>query len=174
MADNLKQHIADIIEFIANIHTINRVKRDLKINKNLQTCDTDAESLGAELKAGLAQFLALEFTELNKSKDRDNRSIVKYLPWLSNLPTNHQQGAKEFVDCIDHIRFLSWILIGSLTHSALTRNKGMVISYPIPINCGHYIGEHIFYVLNGFAEHSKTSAIHMSSLFHSFILCQVS
>ncbi len=46
----------------------------------------------APLKAGLAQFLALEFTELNKSKDRDSRSIVKYLPWLSNLPTNHQQG----------------------------------------------------------------------------------
>lgn len=81
--------------------------------------------------------------------------------------------AKEFVDCIDHIRFLSWILIGSLTHSALTRNRGTVISYPIPINCGNYIGEHIFYILNGFAEHSKTSAIHMSSLFHSFILCQV-
>lgn len=77
------------------------------------------------------------------------------------------------MECIDHIRFLSWILIGSLTHSALTRNKGTVISYPIPINCGNYIGEHIFYILNGFAEHSKTSAIHMSSLFHSFILCQV-
>lgn len=48
-----------------------------------------------------------------------------------------------------------------------------MIAYPIPINCGNYIGEHIFYILNGFAEHSKTSAIHMSSLFHSFILCQV-
>ena len=81
--------------------------------------------------------------------------------------------AKEFVECIDHIRFLSWIFIGSLTHSGLTQNKGTVISYPIPINCGHYIGEHIFYILNGFTEHSKTSAIHMSSLFHSFILCQV-
>ena len=81
--------------------------------------------------------------------------------------------AKDFVDCIDHIRFLSWILIGSLTHSGLTKNKGTVISYPIPISCGHYIGEHIFYILNGFAEHSKTSAIHMSSLFHSFILCQL-
>jgi hypothetical protein len=83
------------------------------------------------------------------------------------------ERAKEFVECIDHIRFLSWILLGSLTHSALTRNKGTVISYPIPITCGNYIGEHVFYILNGFAEHSKTSAIHMSSLFHSFILCQV-
>lgn len=61
------------------------------MDKFLQSCKTD-DSLGAQLKAGLAQFLALEFTELNKSKDRDSRSIVKYLPWLSNLPTNHQQG----------------------------------------------------------------------------------
>jgi hypothetical protein len=171
------------------------VKSNLKIDKHLQTNPSD-DSFGAQLKAGLAQFLALEFTELNKCKDRDSRSIVKHLPWLNNLPSNAQQGylrnafkflkiiwfsqlifhynsAKEFVDCIDHIRFLSWLLIGSLTHSGLTRNKGTVISYPIPINCGHYIGEHIFYILNGFTEHSKTSAIHMSSLFHSFILCQV-
>ncbi|CAF0899614.1 unnamed protein product [Brachionus calyciflorus] len=171
-ADCLKQHLNEIISFIADIHSLTRIKQNLKSEKHLQTCPSE-DSLGAQLKGGIAQFLALEFTELNKCKDKDSRSIQKYMPWLSNLPTNAQQGAKEFVECIDHIRFLSWILIGSLTHSALTRNKGTVISYPIPINCGNYIGEHIFYILNGFAEHSKTSAIHMSSLFHSFILCQL-
>jgi len=107
-----------------------------------------------------------------------NKGILKnYLQYSKKYyfiqMLNPKNRAKEFVDCIDHIRFLSWLLIGSLTHSGLTRNKGTVISYPIPINCGHYIGEHIFYILNGFTEHSKTSAIHMSSLFHSFILCQV-
>jgi hypothetical protein len=61
------------------------------LDKHLQTIPTD-DSLGAQLKAGLAQFLALEFTELNKCKDRDSRSIVKYLPWLNNLPSNAQQG----------------------------------------------------------------------------------
>jgi len=170
-ADALKPHLNELVAFVADIHAINRVRRDLRLEPALQT--GGEECLGAELKAGLAQFLALEFTELNKSRDRDARSLVKHLPWLANLPTNHQNGAKEFVDCIDHIRFLSWILIGSLTHSALTRNKGTVIAYPIPINCGHYIAEHVFYVLNGFAEHSKASAVHMSSLFHSFILCQL-
>ncbi len=172
-ADALKVHLEALVAFVADIHGVNRVRRDLRLDSGLQSRPGADECLGAELKAGLAQFLALEFTELNKSKDRDSRSLVKHLPWLSNLPTNHQNGAKEFVECIDHIRFLSWILIGSLTHSALTRNQGTVIAYPIPINCGHYIGEHVFYILNGFAEHSKTSAIHMSSLFHSFILCQL-
>ena len=65
----------------------------------MQTCAID-DSIGAQLKAGLAQFLALEFTELNKSKDRDSRSIVKYLPWLSNLPPNAQQGYQIILDFI--------------------------------------------------------------------------
>ncbi len=90
-SDCLKQHISDIIVYIADIHSINRVKQNFKLEKNLQTCLTD-DSVGAQLKAGLAQFLELEFTELNKSKDKDSRSIVKYLPWLSNLPPNAQQG----------------------------------------------------------------------------------
>ncbi len=50
------------------------------------------DTLGAQLKAGLSQFLALEFTELNKSKDKDSRSIVKYFPWLFNIPSIAQQG----------------------------------------------------------------------------------
>ncbi len=87
----MKQHITEIIAFIGDIHTLTRVRQNLKIEKHLQTDPSD-DSLGAQLKAGLAQFLALEFTELNKSKDRESRSIVKYLPWLSNLPTNAQQG----------------------------------------------------------------------------------
>ena len=90
-ADCLKQQINDIIIYIADIHSINRVKQNLKLEKHFQTCLTD-DSLGAQLKSGLAQFLALEFTELNKSKDKDSISIVKYLPGLSNLPPNAQQG----------------------------------------------------------------------------------
>lgn len=84
-------HINEIIAFIGDIHSISKVKQTLKLEKHLQTCSSE-DSLGAQLKAGLSQFLALEFTELNKCKDRDSRSIVKYLPWLSNLPTNAQQG----------------------------------------------------------------------------------
>ena len=79
-SDSLKQYITEIITFIADIHTLTRVKSNLKIDKHFLTNPSD-DSLGAQLKAGLAQFLALEFTELNKCKDRDSRSIVKHLPW---------------------------------------------------------------------------------------------
>ena len=90
-ADCLKQHLTEIISFIADIHSLTRIKQNLKSEKFLQTCPSE-DSLGAQLKGGLAQFLALEFTELNKCKDKDSRSIQKYMPWLSNLPTNAQQG----------------------------------------------------------------------------------
>ena len=83
---------------------------------------------------------------------------------------------KEFIDCIAHVRLLSWLLLGSLTHAALCppsfTNSGL-ISQPIPLDAGNHIADHIQVILAGFAEQSKASVLHMSSLFHAFILCQV-
>jgi hypothetical protein len=64
-------------------------------------------------------------------------------------------------------------MIGSLTHAAITRNEGTIICHPIPVDASQSIADYILYILTGFADQSKTSVIHMSSLFHSFILCQV-
>ena len=47
------------------------------------------DTLGSHLKAGIAQFVALEFTRGN---GRDNRAISRYLPWLYHPPTAMQQG----------------------------------------------------------------------------------
>jgi hypothetical protein len=154
-----------------------------------QLSNLTEDTLGGQLKAGLAQYLALEFT---KGGQRDTKAIVRFLPWLYNPPTSVQQGfvifsffiiiikiilflfrAKDFVDCIDRIRFLSWLMIGSLTHAAITRNEGTIICHPIPVDASQSIADYILYILTGFADQSKTSVIHMSSLFHSFILCQV-
>ena len=64
-------------------------------------------------------------------------------------------------------------MIGSLTHAAITRNEGTIICHPIPVDASQAIADYILYIITGFADQSKTSVIHMSSLFHSFILCQV-
>ena len=64
-------------------------------------------------------------------------------------------------------------MIGSLTHAAITRNEGTIICHPIPVDASQSIADYILYIITGFADQSKTSVIHMSSLFHSFILCQV-
>ncbi len=90
-AECLKQYTNEIVSFIEDIHTITRIKQSMKTDKQYHTYQSE-DTLGAQLKAGLAQFLALEFTELNKSKDRESRSIMKYFPWLCNIPSNAQQG----------------------------------------------------------------------------------
>ncbi|CAF4985918.1 unnamed protein product, partial [Rotaria sp. Silwood1] len=102
------------------------------------------DTLGGQLKFGLAKYLALEFTKV-----------------------------KHFVNCIDHIRFLSWLMIGSLKHAAITRNKGRIICHRISVVASQLIIDYILYIFTSFANQSKTSVIHLSLLFHSFILCQL-
>ena len=47
------------------------------------------DTLGSQLKAGIAQYVALEFT---KGNGRDNRAISRYMPWLYHPPSAMQQG----------------------------------------------------------------------------------
>merc|ERR1719400_2710576 len=44
---------------------------------------------------------------------------------------------------------------------------------PIPLEASCHIADHIEVILVGFAEQSKTSVVHMCSLFHAFILSQL-
>ncbi|CAF3245537.1 unnamed protein product [Rotaria socialis] len=170
-AECMKHYLNETVAFIADIHTITKIKSTMKEkSEKQQLSNLTEDTLGGQLKAGLAQYLALEFT---KGGQRDSKAIVRFLPWLYNPPTSVQQGAKDFVDCIDRIRFLSWLMIGSLTHAAITRNEGTIICHPIPVDASQSIADYILYILTGFADQSKTSVIHMSSLFHSFILCQL-
>ncbi|CAF1389841.1 unnamed protein product [Rotaria sp. Silwood1] len=80
---------------------------------------------------------------------------------------------KHFVDCIDQTRFLSWLMIGSLKRAVITRNKGRIICHRIFVVASQLITDYILYILTSFVDQSKTSVIHLSLLFHSFILCQV-
>jgi protein unc-79 len=146
------------------------------------------DTLGGVLKGAIAQYLSLE---MSRGNSRDNRAIVRYLPWLYNAPSSLQQGPKEFTECVGHMRILSWLLMGSLTHSALMahrggqlgmhgaavhyhlQNPGHVTSQPVPQEASCHIADHIQVIFAGFAEQSKTSVLHMSSLFHAFTLCQL-
>lgn len=44
---------------------------------------------------------------------------------------------------------------------------------PIPQEASCQIADHIQIILAGFADQPKASVLHMSSLFHVFILCQL-
>ena len=84
------------------------------------------------------------------------------------------QAPREFLDCVAHIRLLSWLLLGSVNHTLrFSTGNDIVVSQPIPLEASCHIADHIQVILAGFAELSKTSVVHMCSLFHAFILCQL-
>ena len=92
------------------------------------------------MKSGVAQLLALE---ISRGNGRDHRAVTKYLPWLYSLPSV-QQGAKEFLDCVSHVRLLSWLLLGSLQHSCLMQHTPHFhLTQPIPLEANGHIAEHI-------------------------------
>lgn len=100
---------------------------------------------------------------------------------LKNIEINVISRAREYVDCIGHIRLLSWLLLGSLTHTSMYagnnthNNHGQSIpsAQPIPQEVSCHVADHVQVIFSGFPEQSKASVLHMSSLFHAFILCQV-
>lgn len=142
------------------------------------------DTLGGVLKGAIAQYLALE---MSRGASKDSK-VSRYIPWLYNAPSTLQQGPKEFTECVSHMRLLSWLLMGSLTHTALMSHRGGKIGIhgasvhlhlkqqtlqPVPQEASCHIADHIQVIFAGFAEQSKTSVVHMSSLFHAFTLCQL-
>ncbi|XP_064549249.1 protein unc-79 homolog isoform X2 [Drosophila montana] len=197
-ADCFRQYINDVIDFLADFHTLSKIKN----SKNGQTSSGLGEdTLGGVLKGAVAQYLALE---MSRGSSRDHKAVSRYLPWLNNAPSSLQQGPKEFTECVGHMRLLSWLLLGSLTHMALVQRRqethtlppvlppniaagqglppmasvhyqhqGVTYSQPVPQEASCHIADHIQVIFAGFAEQSKTSVLHMSSLFHAFTLCQL-
>lgn len=182
--DCMRQYLNDALDFLADFHTLNKIKNFKSSN------DLNEDTLGGVLKGAIAQYLALE---MSRGNSRDNKSIARYLPWLYNTPSSIQQGPKEFSECIGHMRLLSWLLLGALTHTALIARKGgdlgqhgaavhyhmqntaHTFAQPIPQEASCHIADHIQVIFAGFVEQSKTSTsvLHMSSLFHAFTLCQL-
>ena len=97
------------------------------------------------------------------------------------MPSNAIFRPREYVECIGHIRLLSWLLLGSLTHTAMysgnnnthTHGPPSPSAQPIPQEVSCHVADHVQVTFSGFPEQSKASVLHMSSLFHAFILCQV-
>lgn len=152
-AECMKQYINDLLEFLADFHTLSKIK-NFK-NGNIVT-GVSEDTLGGVLKGAIAQYLALE---MSRGNSRDNKTFSRYLPWLCNTAPSTQQGQKEFTECVGHMRLLSWLLLGALTHMALLSNKGgaigqhgsaihflhpaHTIAQPIPQEASCHIADHI-------------------------------
>lgn len=68
---------------------------------------------------------------------------------------------------MSHIRQLSWLLLGSLTHCAL--HQGSTSCMPIPLDAGSHIADHLIVILIGFPEQSKVWQTQISSNDHTQI-----
>ncbi|XP_061113688.1 protein unc-79 homolog isoform X4 [Conger conger] len=160
----MRQYVSELLDFIADMHTLTKLKSHMKA-----CCQPlHEDTFGGNLKVGLAQVAAME---ISKGNHRDNKAVIRYLPWLYHPPSTMQQGPKEFIECVSHIRQLSWLLLGSLTHCAL--HQGSTSCMPIPLDAGSHIADHLIVILIGFPEQSKTSVLHMCSLFHAFMFAQL-
>uniref|UniRef100_UPI00398ECD0B protein unc-79 homolog n=1 Tax=Pristiophorus japonicus TaxID=55135 RepID=UPI00398ECD0B len=162
--DCMRQYISELLDFIADMHILTKLKGHMK------TCSQPLheDTFGGHLKVGLAQIAAMEITRGNH---RDNKAVVRFLPWLYHPPSAMQQGPKEFIECVSHVRLLSWLLLGSLSHSVVC--SGSTSCMPIPLDAGSHVADHLIVILIGFPEQSKTSVLHMCSLFHAFIFAQL-
>ena len=80
---------------------------------------------------------------------------------------------KEFLESVDHVRFLCWLYIGALTHHAVAENVLHTKCQPLPFDDVNNISVMVMSIMTGFVEYSASSVEFMSSLFYAFILCQV-
>ena len=54
------------------------------------------------------------------------------------------QGPKEFLDCVSHIRLLSWLLLGAMSHTMMAAQKDSgPPCQPIPLEASCHIADHI-------------------------------
>lgn len=100
-AECIRCYIPELLDFIGDLHALTKFKvKEFKvILKELYLFDVfdliqsnflgtsihlNQETLGANLKAGISQYLALELTKIGGS---DSKAITKYLPWLYSLPS---------------------------------------------------------------------------------------
>lgn len=61
------------------------------LQSHMKTCSQPLheDTFGGHLKVGLAQIAAMEITRGNH---RDNKAVIRYLPWLYHPPSAMQQG----------------------------------------------------------------------------------
>ena len=76
---------------------------------------------------------------------------------------------KQFSETLEHIRCLSWLLIGALTQMALTGRP----CQPVATDLHGKVSDQILLVLSSYVDHETASVAHMTALFHAFLLCEL-
>ena len=83
----------------------------------------------------------------------------------------YNDSPREFIDNITHIRLLSWLLLGSLIHTASTKATGNIICQPLQLDVNPHLADHVMQIMSGFAEQSKVCRYSCSIVLSKYVLC---
>ncbi|VDK83868.1 unnamed protein product [Dibothriocephalus latus] len=86
---------------------------------------------------------------------RIDAPILQYLPWLKSIPSTVQQGPRDFLQCVERIRTLTWLLLGATMHTALTRDATGLTCKPVPFIFVTSIADLVKFIISGFTEQKK-------------------
>ncbi|XP_060806027.1 protein unc-79 homolog [Amyelois transitella] len=164
--DCMRPHLPDMLDLLQDPHLLNKIKGSVSksiVNRNLICLNED--TLGAIVKGGIAQYVAMELAlEHNRGK-QDRGQAARHMPWLtSSIP-----GSREVCECVSRVRLVSWLVMGALCNA----RGPLPLPQPVPQDATCHITDHIQTIMSSYVEQSKPGPQRMNALFHAFILCHL-
>ncbi|XP_075984976.1 UNC-79 domain-containing protein isoform X3 [Anticarsia gemmatalis] len=171
--DCMRPHLPDMIDLLQDPHLLNKIKGSVSksiVNRNLICLNED--TLGAIVKGGIAQYVAMELA-LEHSRGRTDRAQPSrhMTPWLSpSLP-----GSREVCECVGRVRLVSWLVMGALCNSRTQHvtHAHLPLHQPVPQDATCHITDYIQTIMSSYVEQTKATGQRMNALLHAFVLCQL-
>ncbi|CAG4990784.1 unnamed protein product [Parnassius apollo] len=160
----MRPHLPDLLELLHDPQLLNKIKGSVSksiVNRNLICLNED--TLGAIVKGGIAQYVAMELA-LEQSRGKQDRSgqVSRHmLPWLtSSLP-----GSRELCECVGRVRQVCWVVLGALCNAP-------PLHQPVPPDLTCHLIDHVQTIMSSYVE-QKGGMQRMNALFHAFLLCHL-
>ncbi|XP_053615401.1 protein unc-79 homolog isoform X1 [Plodia interpunctella] len=164
--DCMRPHLPDMLDLLQDPHLLNKIKGSVSksiVNRNLICLNED--TLGAIVKGGIAQYVAMELALEHSRGKQDRGQACRHMPWLtSSIP-----GSREVCECVSRVRLISWLVMGALCNS----RGQQPLQQPVPQDATCHITDHVQTIMSSYVEQSKPGPQRMNALFHAFILCQL-
>ncbi|XP_022815729.1 protein unc-79 homolog [Spodoptera litura] len=185
--DCMRPHLPDMIDLLQDPHLLNKIKGSVSksiVNRNLICLNED--TLGAIVKGGIAQYVAMELA-LEHSRGRQDRAqpARHMTPWIStSLP-----GCREVCECVSRVRVVSWLVMGALCNAAQPGpgppGPGSHPAHPahpahphamqpVPQDATCHITDYIQTIMSSYVEAGRgAGGARLAGLLHAFVLCQL-
>ncbi|XP_078483557.1 protein unc-79 homolog [Ciona intestinalis] len=169
----MKGHLSDCLDILSDEQFLTKIADKLNNHTNCCTLDMSCTDSGrSHIKLAIAQIVAGMLCQ---------KTLNSSFPWLFQPPSTMQYGLKEYNDCVTHIKRLSWILLGTLSHLGLQQFPERTLWQPVPFETGPNLSNILQVIFAGYLEHNKArhssneqeTKISMGALFYSFLFCQL-